>query len=150
MNFKSCQGCNRDFIPKFDGAVLCFECFLKTARGQQWQQRKANESNGFRDTFKQDWDDLSKARERQAQEDAQARERTRDRARADRQRFDQRYGGGQRHNPFGSYGAPPSEGVTIDKDLLRRLIMLCHPDKHGGSEMSTNVTKILLEMKGKL
>ena len=47
--------------------------------------------------------------------------------------------------------APKASGgrSTIDKDLLRKLIMLCHPDKHGGSEMSNSVTKILLEMKGK-
>ena len=56
-----------------------------------------------------------------------------------------------------SYGADPPADTpkasggrsTIDKDLLRKLIMLCHPDKHGGSELSNNVTKVLLAMKEK-
>lgn len=39
---------------------------------------------------------------------------------------------------------------VLDKDFLRKLIMLCHPDKHGGSAMSNEVTKQLLQMKEKL
>lgn len=38
----------------------------------------------------------------------------------------------------------------LDKDLLRKLIMLCHPDKHAGSALSNEVTKRLLAMKEKL
>lgn len=38
--------------------------------------------------------------------------------------------------------------LTLDADLLKKLIMLCHPDKHGGSELSNSVTKELLRMKG--
>jgi len=41
-------------------------------------------------------------------------------------------------------------GVTVDALLLRKLLQLCHPDKHGGSELANNVTKTLLEMKGRL
>lgn len=40
-----------------------------------------------------------------------------------------------------------SSSVGLDKELLRKLIMLCHPDKHGGSELSTSVTVQLLKMK---
>jgi hypothetical protein len=31
---------------------------------------------------------------------------------------------------------------------LRQLIQLCHPDRHGGSKVSTEVTQWLLSMKG--
>lgn len=34
----------------------------------------------------------------------------------------------------------------IDRLMLRRLVQLCHPDKHGGSEASHNATAWLLEM----
>jgi hypothetical protein len=32
-------------------------------------------------------------------------------------------------------------------DLLRQVISLCHPDKHGGSERATKVTQELLSMR---
>ena len=39
--------------------------------------------------------------------------------------------------------APP-----IAPDMLRRLIQLCHPDKHAGSEAATTATRFLLELRG--
>lgn len=44
---------------------------------------------------------------------------------------------------------PRTETLSFDKDLLRKLIMLCHPDKHGGSSMANEVTVLLLKMKEK-
>ena len=38
-------------------------------------------------------------------------------------------------------------GDRLDEDFIRRLLMLCHPDKHGGSSLSTQVTQKLLEMR---
>lgn len=40
----------------------------------------------------------------------------------------------------------PSAGA-IDKEMLRRLIQLCHPDKHGGSVAATTATQWLLSQK---
>lgn len=37
----------------------------------------------------------------------------------------------------------------LDGDLLKKLIYLCHPDKHNGSAMSNEVTKLLLSIKKK-
>lgn len=36
---------------------------------------------------------------------------------------------------------------SIDPDMLRRLIMLSHPDKHNNSEASKKATQFLLDMK---
>lgn len=33
----------------------------------------------------------------------------------------------------------------IPSDLYRKLLMLCHPDKHGNSETSTEVTRWLIQ-----
>jgi hypothetical protein len=35
----------------------------------------------------------------------------------------------------------------IPKDILDRLIRLCHPDKHDNSEMATKITQWLLEQR---
>jgi len=36
----------------------------------------------------------------------------------------------------------------IEPGMLRRLIQLCHPDRHGNSEASNTATRYLLAMKG--
>jgi hypothetical protein len=36
---------------------------------------------------------------------------------------------------------------TIDTEMLKRIIYLCHPDKHDQSEVSIVVTKYLLTLK---
>jgi hypothetical protein len=41
----------------------------------------------------------------------------------------------------------------IDKELaeqLPRLLLVCHPDKHGGSQAATKVTQWLLDVRGRL
>lgn len=40
-------------------------------------------------------------------------------------------------------GPPP----PFDKTRLRELLQLCHPDKHGGSELANKVTQWLAEIK---
>ena len=37
--------------------------------------------------------------------------------------------------------------ATMAPDMLRRLIQLCHPDKHGNSEAANTATRYLLELK---
>lgn len=49
---------------------------------------------------------------------------------------------GQQHRP-----AEP-DSVTITKDFVKRLLHLCHPDKHGNSNMATSVTQELLKLRG--
>ena len=43
----------------------------------------------------------------------------------------------------------PSEpsGGTMDGEMLRRLLQLCHPDKHGGSESAIKATQWLLAQR---
>lgn len=36
---------------------------------------------------------------------------------------------------------------TIEPEMLKRLIMLCHPDRHDQSEASKKATQFLLDMK---
>lgn len=44
---------------------------------------------------------------------------------------------------------PPSNTCGgIPADMLRRLIMLCHPDRHDNSKASTIATQWLLEQRG--
>jgi hypothetical protein len=38
---------------------------------------------------------------------------------------------------------------AIPADMLKTLIMLCHPDKHGGKESATRATQYLLSLRGK-
>ena len=42
-----------------------------------------------------------------------------------------------------------TNGVKIPADTLRKLIILCHPDKHKNSELSNSMTAWLLEQKTK-
>jgi hypothetical protein len=44
---------------------------------------------------------------------------------------------------------PKQSNLYINKQLLPKLIMLCHPDKHNGSKMSVEVTQQLLELRNK-
>lgn len=46
--------------------------------------------------------------------------------------------------------ATPSPMVAEFREQLPRLIQLCHPDRHGGSEGSTRVTAWLLDMRKRL
>jgi hypothetical protein len=40
---------------------------------------------------------------------------------------------------LGSGRTTGKQSQTINPDLLKRLKQLCHPDKHGGSQLSTAV-----------
>jgi hypothetical protein len=60
----------------------------------------------------------------------------------------------QRRNTsdFGSqrqHQTPPVQPATlsIDPVILRRLIQLCHPDKHGNSTVATEITCWLLKLR---
>jgi len=36
--------------------------------------------------------------------------------------------------------------VDIPKDLLKKIISLCHPDRHDNSKTSTEVTRVLIKL----
>jgi hypothetical protein len=44
---------------------------------------------------------------------------------------------------------PPEkeQPISFNEQVLKRLIRLCHPDKHGDSKMSTDMTKYLLDLR---
>jgi hypothetical protein len=42
-----------------------------------------------------------------------------------------------------------NSGPTFNDKLVKDLIALCHPDKHGGSVRATRVTQELLKVRGK-
>jgi hypothetical protein len=44
---------------------------------------------------------------------------------------------------------PQKTTPAIDPEMLRRLIQLCHPDKHCNSRASTLATLFLLDLKNK-
>jgi hypothetical protein len=46
-------------------------------------------------------------------------------------------------------GKPEAKPETIEPEMLRRLIQLCHPDRHNGSEASLKASQFLLAIKGK-
>lgn len=54
--------------------------------------------------------------------------------------------GGSGNVPFEKRHQVPV-GISISKELLGKLIMLCHPDKHSGSKLSTEVTQQLLSLR---
>lgn len=44
---------------------------------------------------------------------------------------------------------PPPHAPVIDAEMLRRLIHLCHPDKHNNSQAAQLATQWLLEQRNK-
>lgn len=46
-----------------------------------------------------------------------------------------------------SYSTGTSSGVSFTPDELRRLIQLCHPDKHSGSELAQRMTQRLNQLR---
>jgi hypothetical protein len=42
----------------------------------------------------------------------------------------------------------PAKAAPIEPGMLRRLIQLCHPDRHGNSEASNTAARYLLALKG--
>lgn len=40
--------------------------------------------------------------------------------------------------------------TSLSKDDIKKLLMLCHPDKHGGKQLAVDMTTKLLQIKNKL
>lgn len=52
---------------------------------------------------------------------------------------------GEQPTPAPTYNT----GAGIPADMLKRLIHLCHPDKHSNSQAATTATEWLLQQRGK-
>lgn len=163
LDLKTCVVCGQEFRPKGDWQTHCFTCFMATPKGQAWAERKRQEAEelkrraeaqyraqqnsqnpygnpyqggnpygGQQYQSQQDWyEEVARAQRKRQEEEAQRQ----------RERYRQQ--------------APPSSArasgsLTIDKDMLRKLLMLCHPDKHGNSDLSNSVTAELLKMRKEL
>jgi len=50
----------------------------------------------------------------------------------------------QRATPSARYAVT---AAPIDPSMLRRLVQLCHPDRHGNSEAANIATRYLLQLK---
>lgn len=53
----------------------------------------------------------------------------------------------QKLRAAGSKPNPAPAAGPIPTDMFRRLLMLCHPDKHQNSELANEVTKWLLNQR---
>jgi hypothetical protein len=54
------------------------------------------------------------------------------------------------NNLLNEYGRFKSTNNNqLSQELISKLIRLCHPDKHGNSDTSNDVTKLLLSMRKK-
>ena len=52
--------------------------------------------------------------------------------------------------PTPAKATPTIDTSRLDDTAIKRLLMLCHPDKHGNSELANDVTRWLLELRGRL
>lgn len=158
-----CTGCKQFFEPKYEWQQMCWPCFFKTAKGEAYAKRQREQSNGFNqreggdsdysryqgdtydesDTFQQRKSNSDRAYgnfSEQAYQQEQQRQRQRAYEEASRQKKE--WQRASEPNPFSRGGA-----VSIDKDFIRKLLQLCHPDRHNGSELANNVTMALLKLK---
>lgn len=57
--------------------------------------------------------------------------------------------GGERFLKYATV-QPKVQPAQFTEDEITKLIQLCHPDKHGGKPMATEMTQKLLALKGAL
>lgn len=53
----------------------------------------------------------------------------------------------EKHSNFRPTSASDNKAAGIPSDMLRRLIQLCHPDKHGGKDSARIATEWLLKCR---
>lgn len=123
MEPTECGTCGRMFTPKYEWSKECIGCFLNSPKGKAWKAQKDAESNAF---------DRNKQRQQSREQEQQKHE--------ERSRYNENFRESFR----------PEAGGVLSKDMLRKLLQLCHPDKHGGSALANTVTQELLKMKEKL
>lgn len=55
--------------------------------------------------------------------------------------------GGQEFLDLGIVPTRLLGGAMLSKDDVKRMLMLCHPDKHGGKEAAKEITQKLLKLR---
>lgn len=138
MEAKECKQCGKTFTPKYEWSTMCWGCWWDSPAGKKWKAQKEEQENNF---------DRARAydRQRERQEEphnSQGFWGDRD-GRQEQQRHRESFRDAFR-------GGNDSGVVGLDKMMLRKLLQLCHPDKHGGSALATSVTAELLKMKDRL
>lgn len=43
----------------------------------------------------------------------------------------------------------PNEIQGLSPDMIKKMLQLCHPDKHQGKQLAVEVTQVLIKLKGK-
>lgn len=99
---RECDTCGGMFQEKGDWQRTCFNCFLKTPKGQEWKREK----------------DRREGKSREPPPNSGTKTETRTET---------------------VYRNAPG----LDVQMVRRLLQLCHPDKHDGSEASVKATQWL-------
>ncbi len=49
-----------------------------------------------------------------------------------------------------SVGTTADAFVDLDRAMVTRILSLCHPDRHGNSASSNDVTRYLIDLRGRL
>ena len=123
MSLKTCNLCSKPFATDEgqDWANTCLPCWK---HGRGYDLTKSDKSYV---TFQ---DEVSNLRIAHDMEIAQLREEVKREREAK-----------ERAMRFSGRSAP------FTQEQVRNLIRLCHPDRHNGSELATEVTKWLLELR---
>jgi hypothetical protein len=133
-----CQECGLPFPRKESYKELCPICF-KESRGYNilqgdlaflWAQQSLEEARSEGEKAK------TKARKARASAIEALQQAARSEERAVAAEKATRRAKRGRKNP-----------AQLDPVVIKALISLCHPDKHGGSKKATEVTKLLLSMR---
>jgi hypothetical protein len=116
--------------------VKCYKCpaTFSRATDQQWRKQ-------CMECWIKEKNAKAQADQKQAEREALRQKLEEDFKRQQQQQRQQAYSRAPRS------AAPQEPQTFIPADMLKRLIMLCHPDKHAGSALSTSITKQLLELR---
>lgn len=139
----TCQGCGTVFVPTNQLLAVHAQCTFGVGakKDGEWYVGGFDTASDYAQGY---------ARE-QAQEQARQARWQQQKAFEDATRQARE----QWENARRAYQAPPkeekpNEGLDLDVPRVKQLLMLCHPDKHGNSELATQVTRWLIDCKKKL
>jgi hypothetical protein len=116
-----CPACGATYWKETAWKRVCLDCYIDTKRAEEGQPPRDRTKAKTKAESEYDPDDFWK-------------------------KFNQQHQQRQQYKP------PPQQprygaSAGIETEMLRRLIQLCHPDKHNGSVASTTATQWLLKQK---
>ncbi len=119
MTYKTCTRCRSQFFKDEPWKKDCLDCWIEQKRKAEEAKARYGGAGGAGGSGQRSWHHAGGG-----------------------------FGGGQQwhHAPP---PPPPPSGVVIEPVMLRRLLQLCHPDKHAGSESAVKATQWLLELREK-